>query len=77
MITIAKVVSKNFVADFFSKMKNMIGENLTAYEKMFDRGVQQIKKELEEKNITLKWFRYETTQLTNGALLIMLYGEKK
>jgi len=77
MITINKVVSKNFVSDFFAKIQNLVGDNLTAYEKMVNKGISQIKEELKNKNIELKWFRYETTQLTNGALSILLYGEKK
>ena len=76
-ITITKVVSRNFVLDFWSSVQNLIGENLTSYEKMADKAIEQIKQELKEKNIELIWFRYETTQLTNGALMILLYGEEK
>jgi len=74
-ITIVKVVSSNFIFDFFAKFQNLIGKNLTKYEKMVNKGIQQIQQELKDKNITLKWFRYEITQLTNGAMVIMLYGE--
>ena len=74
-ITIVKVVSSNFIFDFFAKFQNLIGKNLTKYEKMVNKGIQQIQQELKNKNITLKWFRYEITQLTNGAMVIMLYGE--
>ena len=74
-ITIVKVVSSNFIFDFFAKFQDLIGKNLTKYEKMVNKGIQQIQQELKDKNITLKWFRYEITQLTNGAMVIMLYGE--
>lgn len=77
MITITKVVTKNFIMDFVAKFQNLIGMNLTTYEKMIQKGIEQIKNELEEKKIKLKWFRYETSQLTNGAISIMMYGEKK
>lgn len=76
-ITITKVVSKNFVLDFWSRVQNLIGQNLTAYEKMSEEGIKQIETELRAKDIQLSWFRYEITQLTNGALMIMLYGEQK
>ena len=74
-ITITKVVSRNFIADFLTKIQNIVGANLTSYEKMIHKGINQIKKELDEKRITLSWYRYEITQLTNGAVAIMLYGD--
>jgi len=77
MITITKVVSRNFIVDWVAKLQNMVGANLTGYEKMVQKGVDQIKKELEDKKIELLWFRYESAQLTNGAVMIMLYGEEK
>lgn len=77
MITINKVVTKNFVEDFIAKIQNIAGVNLTSYEKMVKKGIAQIKEELEKDAIELDWFRYETTQLTNGALSILLYGERK
>lgn len=76
-ISITKVVSKNFVTDFLAGFQNMIGKNLTPYEKMINNGVEQIADELKVQKIKLKWYRYEITQLTNGAVAIMLYGDKK
>ena len=73
-ITITKVVSRNFVMDMVSSFQNMIGANLTSYEKMVDKGMAQIQKEL---NVKLDWYRYEITQLTNGAISITLYGDSK
>ena len=77
MITISKVVTKNFVSDWWASIQNIIGSNLTTYENMSQEAIKQIQDELEEQNIKLKWFRYEITQLTNGALMVMLYGERK
>ena len=77
MITITKVVTKNFVMDFIARFQNLVGLNITSYEKMIDKGVKQIKEELNKKRIKLKWYRYETSQLTNGAMSIMLYGDEK
>ena len=76
-ITITKVVSRNFIMDIVAKFQNMIGSNLTSYEKMINKGMEQIKQELEDKKINLEWYRYEITQLTNGAVSITLYGDKK
>ena len=74
-ITINKTVSRNFIVDIVASLQNMFGLNLTGYEKMVEKGMKQIQKEI--KNKDLKWFRYEITQLTNGALSITLYGEEK
>ncbi len=71
-ITITKVVSTNFIMDLVSSFQNMVGTNLTPYEKMINRGMSQIQKEL---RVKLDWYRYEITQLTNGAVSITLYGE--
>ncbi len=77
MITIQKVVSRNFILDFVTTIQNLLGKNLTIYEKMIDKGINQVKAELKQKNIKMKWYRYEITQLTNGAVAIIFYGDKK
>lgn len=77
MITIQKVVSRNFILDFVTKIQNMLGLNLTVYEKMIAKGIKQIEEELKIKKISMKWYRYEITQLTNGAVALMFYGDKK
>jgi len=76
-ITIQKVVSKNFVVDIIASFQNIFGLNLKGYESMVEKGIKQIEEEIEEKGIELKWYRYEISQLTNGAMAIMLYGDKK
>ena len=76
-VTITKVVSKNFIMDIVARFQNMVGMNLTAYEKMVQRGMEQISEDLENKKINLSWYRYEITQLTSGAVSITLYGDKE
>jgi len=76
-ITITKVVSSNFIMDFIAKIQNMIGINLKTYEKMVNKGMSQINEEINKQKIILKWYRYEITQLTNGAVSITFYGDKK
>lgn len=63
--------------DFVAKFQNLVGLNLQSYEKMVNKGIEQIQEELSNKNIKLKWYRYEITQLTNGAMAIMLYGDEQ
>ncbi len=75
--TITKVVSRDFITDFIASFQNMVGANLTGYEKMVNKGMRQIQEVLVKDNIKLSWYRYEITQLTNGAVSITLYGDKK
>lgn len=74
-IHINKTVTRNFIIDIVANLQNFFGLNLTGYEKMVDKGMKDIQKELGNKE--LSWFRYEITQLSNGALSITMYGEEK
>lgn len=74
-IHINKTVTRNFVMDIIANMQNFFGMNLISYEKMVDKAMDQIKEELKDRK--LSWFRYEITQLGNGALSITLYGEEE
>ena len=77
MIQITKVVTKSFIHDFVAKIQNFLGLNIKSYEKMVEKGHNQIKKEIEEKGIEFDWYRMQVTQLTNGALVVMVYGDSK
>ncbi len=77
MITITRVASKNVIKDYVGKIQNMLGMNITTYEKMVDKAIFHIEEELMKRKIKLKWYRYETTQLTDGAMSVMIYGDKK
>jgi len=74
-IHINKTVTRNFVMDIIANMQNFFGMNLTSYERMVDKAMKQIKEGLGDKK--LDWYRYEITQLGNGALSITLYGEEE
>jgi uncharacterized protein YbjQ (UPF0145 family) len=74
-ITITKVVTRNFILDFVSKIQNLIGINLSFYERMVQKGTDQIEKEILAKGYKLKKYEYQITQLNNDAIVVMLYGE--
>lgn len=77
MITIQKVVTRNFILDFVTSIQNLLGLNLTVYEKMIEKGIAQVQVELNKRHLKMKWYRYEITQLTNGAVAIVFYGDEK
>lgn len=72
-----KVVSKDIFADILAKFQNMFGHNLSSYERMINKAMKQIEDELKSENIDLDWYRYEISQLTTGAMAVMIYGETK
>jgi len=76
-ITKVRVVTKNFVVDIVASIKNFFGMRISQYEQMIERGQKEIWEEIDKEKIKLKWHRYEISQLTNGAMVIMLYGEKE
>ena len=76
-IHITKVVSRNFLMDIWAQFQNLVGSNLTAYERMVDKAFEQIDDHLIENEIDLAWYRHEISQLTNGAVVVVLYGEAK
>lgn len=76
-IHITKVVTRNFVVDWWSGIQNLFGSNLKQYEDMIQKAYDQIDDELRENEIDLIWYRYELTQLTNGAIVVSLYGEAR
>ena len=73
-IHINKTVTRNFIIDMVASLQNFFGLNLTGYEKMVNKGMEEIQEEIKDKK--LSWFRYEITQLNNGALSITFYGEE-
>ena len=69
-----RVVTRNFVVDWIESLKNLFGFRLTGYERMIDRAIIELNKELPPKTL---WHRYEITELKSGAVVIMFYGETK
>jgi len=76
-ISKVRVMTRGFVIDMIAGIKNMLGMRLNQYEELLNKGKTELWAELKEEGIVLKWYRYEITQLTNGALVILLYGEAK
>ena len=76
-ITKVRVVTRFFVTDIIASIKNALGMRITQYEDMILKTQAEMWEELAKEKISLKWHRYEISQLTNGAMVIMLYGERE
>ena len=70
-----RIISMNFISDFLSNIKNIIGGRLTNYEKVID---EQIKEAIDDfgkeypkaKNVSMR-----IQEFTTGALIIVIHGE--
>lgn len=72
-----RVVTRSFIVDIIAKIKNTLGMRIKEYEQLIEKAHKDLLEELNDEGIELKWFRFEISQLTNGAMTIMLYGESK
>jgi len=70
-----RVVSRSFITDILASIRNFMGLRINQYEKMIQKAKDEIWQELSTEKVKLKWYRYEISQLTNGAMVVMLYGE--
>lgn len=76
-ITKVRVMTRFFVVDIIASVKNFLGMRIEQYEDLIKKAQKEIWEEIKTEGLELSWFRYEITELTNGAIVIMLYGEKK
>lgn len=76
-VYITRVMSRSFLMDFKAGIQNLLGRRLSGYEAMVDKGMAEIQAEVKKKKLQMSWYRYEITQLTNGAISITFYGDSK
>ena len=74
IVWVTKVISRNFVTDFLSSLKNIIGGRLKSYEEMIDRTLSEVSKEFYKKYPRAKDIRIEFTEFTGGAMAITIHG---
>ena len=74
IVWVSKVVSRNFMSDFMSNVKNILGGRLKSYEKMLDKGLSDAQEEFAEKYPTAVDVRMEISEFTNGAMAIIIHG---
>ena len=71
------VKTRHFLADFFQSIRNMIGMNLTSYERMIEDAVEEALHKLKTKYPNAYDIKISTTQVINGACEIIVYGTIK
>ena len=71
------VKTRHMLADFFQTIKNAIGMNLTAYETMIEDSIEEAIYKLVKKYPEVYDLKITTTQVSNGACEIIVYGKIK
>lgn len=69
-----KVQSRNFIADFGSSIRNIIGGRLKAYERMLNDAIKEATDELVAEYPSVKDVRMQITELTSAAICVTVYG---
>ena len=72
--SITRVSTKNIIIDSFQGLRNFLGLRLRGYESMINKHTNEI---ITEANLQydIKWFRLSINPLTNGSVMITIYGE--
>lgn len=74
---INRIYARNFVSDFASKLKNVIGGRLKNYEKLIDDAVEDAFNAFKQKykGKDIKNIKVDTEEFTYGAILVTITGE--
>jgi len=69
-----KVQSRNFITDFISSLKNIIGGRLTAYENMLDNAIKEATEELQAEHPNVRDVKMQITEFHNASIAVTVYG---
>ena len=72
---ITKVLTRNIVIDSFQGIRNLFGLRLRGYEKLINKGTDDLLNEANIKYSKIKWWRMSINPFTKGAVMMTIYGE--
>jgi len=72
--SITRVSTKNIIIDSFQCLRNFLGLRLRGYESMITKHTDEIMYEA-KLQYDIKWYRLSINPLTNGSVMITIYGE--
>ena len=75
LVWINRVYSKNFITDFFQKLKNIVGGRLKAYEEMINEAIQDTTDEFENTYPDAINKKLDIEQLSDNAVMVVITGE--
>lgn len=68
----SRVMTRHFIKDFIGELNNMLGRRIKTYEQMINEAITDCLKELGD----IKSPKIELTEMTNGSIVVLVYGEK-
>ena len=69
------VKTKHMLSDYLQGLRDMVGMNLVAYEKMIDDALGESYMKLTTKYPNVYDVRFTTSQVKNGACEVICYGK--
>lgn len=72
--SLTRVVTKDIFTDAFQSVRNMFGLRLRGYEKMLNKNISEMMKEMELK-WKVDWFKLVVNPLARNSAMLILYGE--
>ena len=72
--SITRVSTKNIIIDSFQWLRNFLGFRLRGYESMINKHTNEVVYEA-QLQYDIKWYRLSINPLTNGSVMITVYGE--
>jgi hypothetical protein len=73
--SITRVYTKNIVTDSFQSIRNIFGLRLRGYETMINNGTKELIEFAENKFGDISYWKLNINPLTNGSVMITIYGE--
>lgn len=70
-----RVVSRDFIKDFFQTVRSLFGMRLKGYEDRAKETIELIMKDIEKEG-NIKWHRINMQEVQDG-ILVNIYGEYK
>jgi len=76
---ITRVVTRNLLRDYLAVIKNIFGMRLSSYEDVINNNLNEMLDEMRYQYDTepkiLVWYRISVNPLTQGSIMITIYGE--
>lgn len=71
-----RVVTRDFIRDWFQGVRSLFGKRMKAYEKRTNENIELMMEEIKSEG-QIKWHRMNIQEVGKDGILINIYGEYK
>ena len=71
---ITRVVTRDAITDAFQGLRNLVGKRLKGYESRIEKTITEMLEEMRDGYI-VNWYRISIDPMTEGSIMITVYGE--